>query len=72
MHGFIGSFIAKPGTRDALVALLQGSARSMPGCLSYVISTDPENPDAVWVTEAWESAEAHKASLSLLSAAWLH
>jgi quinol monooxygenase YgiN len=39
----------------------------MPGCLSYVIATDPDDENALWITEVWESAEAHKASLSLPS-----
>ena len=37
----------------------------MPGCLSYVIATDPADPDALWITEVWDSAASHKASLSL-------
>ena len=37
----------------------------MPGCLSYVVAKDPDDPDSLWVTEVWESAEAHAASLQL-------
>jgi quinol monooxygenase YgiN len=37
----------------------------MPGCLSYVVATDPAESDALWVTEVWESAERHRASLTL-------
>ena len=39
----------------------------MPGCLSYVVATDPTDADSVWTTEVWESQEQHKASLSLAS-----
>ena len=39
----------------------------MPGCLSYVVAQDPTDPDAVWVTEVWESQGSHTASLSLPS-----
>lgn len=39
----------------------------MPGCLSYVVARDPEGADALWVTEVWESAEHHRASLSMPS-----
>jgi quinol monooxygenase YgiN len=56
---------AMPGQRDALAEILLGSTGSMPGCLSYVIAADPADPDALWVTEVWDSAESHKASLSL-------
>jgi quinol monooxygenase YgiN len=37
----------------------------MPGCLSYVVARDPGDPDVIWVSEAWDSAESHKASLKL-------
>jgi quinol monooxygenase YgiN len=37
----------------------------MPGCLSYVVATDPADADAIWITEVWESQAAHQASLSL-------
>jgi quinol monooxygenase YgiN len=37
----------------------------MPGCLSYVIARDPTDDNALWVTEVWDSADSHKASLSL-------
>lgn len=39
----------------------------MPGCLSYVVAQDPTDADAIWITEVWDSAESHKASLSLPS-----
>jgi quinol monooxygenase YgiN len=39
----------------------------MPGCLSYVVARDVEDPDGLWVTEVWESQAAHEASLSLPS-----
>jgi quinol monooxygenase YgiN len=44
--------------------LLEGT-RAMPGCLSYVIASDPKDPDALWITEVWDSPASHKASLSL-------
>jgi quinol monooxygenase YgiN len=65
MYGLIGKMSAVPGQRDALAAILLGSTGSMPGCLSYVIATDPADADALWITEVWDSAESHKASLSL-------
>ena len=33
--------------------------------LSYVIATDPAGADALWITEVWDNAASHKASLSL-------
>jgi quinol monooxygenase YgiN len=65
MYGLIGKMTAVPGRRDELVAILLDGVGGMPGCLSYVVSTDPADGDAVWVTEAWDSAASHTASLSL-------
>ena len=65
MYGLIGKMSAVPGQRDALAVILLESTGSMPGCLSYVIATDPADADALWITEVWDSAESHKASLSL-------
>src|SRR5690349_6295469 len=65
MYGLIGKIIATAGQRDALIAILLDGTGEMPGCLSYVIATDPAEPDAIWVTEVWDSEASHKASLSL-------
>ncbi|TKT77375.1 putative quinol monooxygenase [Aquamicrobium sp. LC103] len=65
MYGLIGKMRAVAGERDRLVEILLGSTGEMPGCLSYVIAVDPADADAIWITEAWDSAESHKASLSL-------
>jgi quinol monooxygenase YgiN len=65
MYGLIGRMKAVPGRRDALVAILLEGTGEMPGCLSYVVATDPSDADVVWITEVWESQAAHQASLSL-------
>lgn len=65
MYGLIGSATAHPGRRDELVAILLENVGAMPGCLSYVVAEDPANPDVVWITEVWDSAERHRASLAL-------
>ncbi len=62
MYGLIGKIIATPGCRDDLAAILAGIG-PMPGCLTYVVAHDPSDRNGVWVTEVWESAEAHEASL---------
>jgi len=67
MYGLIGRMKSTPGQRDQLVAILLEGVCGMPGCLSYVVAIDPADADSIWVTEAWESAEKHKASLSLPS-----
>lgn len=65
MYGLIGKMLAKPGQRDALLAILLDGTGAMPGCLSYILAKDPTNPDAIWITETWDSVESHKASLQL-------
>lgn len=65
MYGLIGRMTAVPGRRDELVAILLGGTAGMPGCLSYVVATDPDDEDAIWVTEVWDSRESHQASVAL-------
>lgn len=65
MYGLIGKMRAHPGQRDALIAILLDGTTAMPGCLSYIIAKDTSDPDAIWITETWDNAASHKASLSL-------
>lgn len=65
MYGLIGKFIAADGTRDELIGYLLEGLRDMPGCLSYIVASDPADTNAIWVTEAWRDADSHKASLAL-------
>ena len=67
MYGLIGKIKTHPGQRDALAAILLRGTQAMPGCLSYIIANDPKEADALWITEVWDSAESHKASLGLAS-----
>lgn len=65
MFGLMGKMLAQPGKRDELLDILLGSTDAMPGCLSYVIAKDPEDADAIWISEVWDSRDSHKASLQL-------
>ncbi|WP_321164042.1 putative quinol monooxygenase [Sphingomonas sp. Root710] len=65
MYGLMGRMIAQPGQRDALIAILLEGTGDMPGCLSYVVARDAKDENAIWVTEVWDSKEAHAASLKL-------
>lgn len=67
MYGFIGKVTAHPERRDELVAILMEGVGDMPGCLSYIVALDPLDPDAIWITEVWQSKESHSASLTLPS-----
>ena len=65
MYGLIGKMRCTPGNRDQLASLLLGGTTAMPGCLSYIVANDPTDADAIWITEVWDSAASHRASLSL-------
>jgi quinol monooxygenase YgiN len=67
MYGLIGKFRAKPGQRDALIAAMLDDDTPTPGCRSFVVATEPADADVVWITEVWDDAAAHKASLELPS-----
>lgn len=64
MYGLIGQIRAMEGRRDELAGILAGIG-AMPGCRSYVVAIDASDPQVIWVTEVWDSAEAHSASLTL-------
>lgn len=65
MYGLIGRMIAVPGRRDELISILLEQEGGMPGCAIYIVARDPADDDAIWITEVWDSAESHEASLSL-------
>jgi quinol monooxygenase YgiN len=65
VYGLIAKMTAVAGQRDTLASILLDSTQSMPGCLSYVIATDPTDADAIWITEVWDNTASHKASLTL-------
>lgn len=68
--GFYGKIVAQPGQRDTLTAILLEAAASMhtvEGCDLYIVNVSPTEPDAIWVTEIWNSQEAHATSLTLES-----
>lgn len=65
MYGLIGKMTAASGQRDTLIEILLEGVREMPGCLSYIVAKDPSDPSAIWITEAWDSEQSHKASLQL-------
>ena len=52
MYGLIGKMTAVEGRRDELIAVLLDGVAGMPGCLSYIVATDPADPNLIWITEA--------------------
>ena len=65
MYGLIGRMTCVPGQRDAFTAILLEGTAAMPGCLSYVVARDPQDANALWITEVWTTKESHAASLQL-------
>lgn len=68
LYGLYGKLVAQPGRREELVTLLLDGADELgdlPGCLQYLINLAEAEPNAIWVTEIWESEAAHDASLEL-------
>jgi quinol monooxygenase YgiN len=65
----VGTLGTTPGKRDEVVAILTrpNSGLADAGCLLYEVGVSDEQPDTVFVTELWQSAEAHQASLQLES-----
>jgi quinol monooxygenase YgiN len=66
VFGLHGCFKAQPGRGDELAAILLEAAESMranDACLLYVVSR--EDPDTLWVTEAWTDRAAHDGSLDI-------
>jgi len=65
MYGLIGKMLAQPGKRSELIALMLEGSDAMPGCFSYVVAEDAADPNAIWITEVWDSADSHMGSLKL-------
>lgn len=56
-----------PGKDDELGAILRQAAAGLeanPDCRLYLVSRALDDPDSIWVTEAWTTRGAHAASLA--------
>lgn len=65
MFGVLGKMKAQPGKRADLIAILIDGTTAMPGCKSYIVAEDRDDPDAIWITEVWDNEASHAASLRL-------
>ena len=65
LYGVIGKIRSTSGKRKELMAYFASGSREMPGNRLYLIAEDRGDPDGLWVTEVWDSKEAHVASLNL-------
>ena len=67
-YGLHGKLQAKENQGQELANILLEAAalmQSAEGCALYVVSVDQNDPDAVWVTEIWDSKKDHDNSLSI-------
>ena len=71
-YGYIGSMRARAGRRDEVIEILLSGADGLraAGCQLYAVcaapaGAAPADEDLIWVSEIWESAEHHDASLQL-------
>ncbi len=65
-YAMFGKLTAHPGKREELAKMMLESSetlKGMEGCIYYILHEAEENPDDLWITELWESQEAHAASL---------
>ena len=64
-----GKLLAKAGQRTALADILLAAAAILEaqaeGCRLYAIGQAADEPDAVYITEIWDSQAEHDASLQL-------
>ncbi len=64
-YGLFGKFTAPAGNRDELVGHLLQAAKLLErnaACIHYAVGTT-EEPEGVWVWEAWTDKAAHDASV---------
>lgn len=61
--GIVAFVKAQPGKRDAMIEGLKGLLGAK-GNISMVIAKDGKNADGVWITEVWESKEAHDVAMT--------
>lgn len=66
-YGYAGTMRTRSGHRDEVVGILLSGVDGLreAGCQLYAVSVADSEPDLIWVTEVWDSKEAHDASLQL-------
>ena len=66
-YSYVGTMRTLPGRRSAVVEILLRSTDALAevGCRSYVVSLAHGDEDLIVVSEVWESAAHHAASLQL-------
>ena len=59
-HGFHATLTARPGKGDEVVEfLLDAPSMTNDDCVVFLVGRSTTDPDVVYVTEGWTTAEAH-------------
>ena len=64
-YGLVIKLRAQPGKRAGLMEALRLDLADLPGCRAYILSADLADQDAVWLTEYWDTKEAHDVAVEL-------
>ena len=67
-YGLHGKLTATAGNQEKLANILLDASRLVKtanGCQLYLISKDNSDHNSVWITEVWDSKEAHDQSLDI-------
>lgn len=67
-YGLHGKLTAQQGKGEQLSNILLEAANLVSkakGCQIYLISTENDYPETVWITEVWDSKEDHDESLKI-------
>ena len=67
-YALCGKMMTDPHNRQTLIEILSAAADLMQnaeGCQMYIVYRDANDAGAVWITELWDSEEAHDNSLSI-------
>ena len=65
-YGLQNKFHAIEDKKEALIAILIKASKivlALPQCHLYMLSTEKENPNCIWVTEVWDSQDDHDKAL---------
>lgn len=64
MYGLVVKLTAIHNRRADLITVMGGAdSHKIPGCLSFIVASDADDPDVLWITEVWTSQADHQASL---------
>ncbi len=67
-YGLHGKLQATEGKGDELAAILLKASELVEkksSCHLYLVAKDSKDPDCIWVTEVWDTKEAHDQSLKM-------